>query len=950
MKPNPTNPPEELSKAYDPNPIEEKWSRFWMEKGFFKVDPGSNKNPFCIVMPPPNVTGNLHMGHALVNTLQDTLVRWKRMLGFETLWIPGVDHAGIATQTVVEKNLMANQKKRRKDLSREDFLKLVWDWKKSSEENILKQIRRLGCSCDFTYYAFTMDEKRNRAVKAIFYKLFHEGLIYRGDYLVNWDPVTQTALADDEVEYEEKQGFLYYIRYPLEEGSGFIPIATTRPETLLGDTAIAVSPKDERYKALIGKKALAPLTLRKIPILSDPFVDPTFGTGAVKITPAHDFNDYKLGISHNLPFINIMTPDGKINEIYPPFEGLTMEEAREAILEKLKQQNLLIQVEPHQNRVGISYRSKAVIEPYLSKQWFVKMEGFKTKLQALIEKKKVQLIPKNWESTYFYWIDNLRDWCISRQLWWGHQIPVYYHKKDPSKMVCEGPDGLPPEVQKNPEDWVQDEDVLDTWFSSALWPFSTLGWPEDTWELKKFYPNSVLVTGHDILFFWVARMLFMGEYALGTPPFPEVFLHGLIFGKSYFREDKQGGVTYIKDEERKSYDLGKALPSDVKVKWEKMSKTKGNIIDPLEIIETYGTDAMRMALCSSATGGRQIDLDRRKFEDFKNFTNKIWNGARFVFLNLEDLTLEDLKEGLNPSLYHLEDEWILSLLDTTSAQVHEHLNSYSFDKAATTAYDFFWKDFCAYYVELVKPILFGKAGSLEEKKNKQKILCVILCASIRLLHPMAPFITEELFSRLKQRFEGIFKIPDEPYMKVCMHALQSPCCAKAPYPKPIKALSKKAKEVEATFQFMGELVHALRNLRMQMQIPPATAIQVILNITPQHPRYEEVKKNLSILTSLIKIESISFSEKESAFASSTFVEDIRILIPLPLELKEKEHQRLIKEKEKLLEEVAKLKDKLKLPEFMQKAPQEVKRKLQNQLDTAELALKETLHKIQKLSA
>ncbi|MCB1119718.1 MAG: valine--tRNA ligase, partial [Chlamydiia bacterium] len=549
-----------------------------------------------------------HMGHALVSTLQDTLIRWRRMMGDEVLWVPGVDHAGISTQTVVERHLMKTVGKRRVEFKREEFLEHIWNWKEENHSRIANQLRQMGCSCDWERERFTMDDKSNRAVLAMFKKLYDQGLIYRGDYLVNWDPVTETALADDEVEYEERQSFLWHFKYPLEDGSGAVSIATTRPETLLGDTAIAVNPKDERYTALVGKTVLLPLMNRSIPIIADSYVDPEFGTGVVKITPAHDPNDYEMGLKHNLPFINILTPNAQINENGGPFVGLAREEARKKVVEAMKQEGFLEKVEPHTHRVGVSYRSKAVVEPYLSKQWFVKMEGFRPKLRALVENKEVEIIPESWQKTYFHWIDNLRDWCISRQLWWGHRIPIWYRKDNPEEMICWEGEGDPP----HPEEWVQDEDVLDTWFSSALWPFSTLGWPEKTPELDTFYPNAILVTGHDILFFWVARMLLMGQEAMGQPPFPHVFLHGLIFGKSYWRTNADGSITYASPEERRDFERGKPVPNDVSSRWEKMSKSKGNIIDPLEVSSEFGTDAMRMALAASATQAREIDLDLRR--------------------------------------------------------------------------------------------------------------------------------------------------------------------------------------------------------------------------------------------------------------------------------------------------------------------------------------------------
>jgi len=612
----------ELDSSYDPKKVEHAQLNLWEKIGCFKADPKSKKPGYCIVIPPPNVTGSLHMGHALVNTLQDVLIRYKRMSGYEALWVPGTDHAGIATQTVVEKNLIAKYGKRRNEWSRDEFLHHVWEWKKTSESRILSQLKSLGSSCDFSMLAFTMDETRSNAVKAVFKKLFDEGLIYRGDYLVNWDPVTQTALADDEVEYEEKNGFLYYIKYPLENSDEFITIATTRPETLLADTAVAVNPSDERFIHLKGQHALLPITGRKIPIVFDPMVEKDFGTGCVKITPAHDPNDYNCALRLHLKMINLMNPDGTLNENGAPYQGLSMQEARIAVVKKLEELGLLVKKEPHLHRVGISYRSKAVIEPYLSKQWFVKMDPFKTMLRKLVDEGKVKLIPQSYQNTYDHWINNLRDWCISRQLWWGHRIPIWYNKADRSIMLCEGIEGVPLEVKNNPSAWVQDDDVLDTWFSSALWPFSSLGWPDSDLYLKKFYPNSTLVTGHDILFFWVARMMAFGNHIMKEAPFPEVFLHGLIFGKSYFRQEKGGDVTYIMGDEKKGYDQGVALPKDVKFKWEKMSKSKGNVLDPLEIMDEFGTDAVRMALVTCASQARQIDLDQRRFEEYKNFAKE----------------------------------------------------------------------------------------------------------------------------------------------------------------------------------------------------------------------------------------------------------------------------------------------------------------------------------------
>jgi len=933
---------EELAKAYEPALVEEKSSRLWQELNLFRADPSSPKPAYCIVIPPPNVTGVLHMGHALVNTLQDILIRWKRMSGYEVLWVPGTDHAGIATQTVVERQLIAKTGKRRKEFQREEFLEHVWKWKEESGGLILQQLKRLGCSCDFSRLAFTMDEPRNRAVRTMFKKMYDDGLIYRGDYLVNWDPVTQTALADDEVEHEERSSFLWHFRYPLDDGSGFITIATTRPETMLGDTAVAVHPEDSRYKTLIGKKIRLPLSERLVPIIADPMVDVAFGSGAVKITPAHDPNDYALAGRHALPMINIMTPDGRINAEGGKFAGMPMEEARLAVVEEMKKLGLVEKIEPHHHRVGVSYRSKAVIEPFLSKQWFVRVSTFKDKLRSIVETKEVELIPPHWENTYFHWIDNLRDWCISRQLWWGHRIPIWYRRDNPEIMICSAGESVPPEIAGEPDKWVQDEDVLDTWFSSALWPFSTLGWPAETLDLHRFYPNSTLVTGHDILFFWVARMILMGTYALGKPPFPQVFLHGLIYGKSYWRYDKKGAVQYVQGDERLAYDLGKPVPPEIHMKWEKMSKSKGNVIDPLEIIASYGTDAMRMALAASATHARQIDLDRRRFEEFKNFANKVWNGARFVLMNIATLDSAALARGIRTDLLQLEDRWILSLLNRTIRDVTAHLDAYAFDRAALQAYDFFWKEFCAYYLELTKPILNGKAGTDDDRENKQKILLVILTAIIRLLHPMAPFITEELFQYLRTRFPSSIPAQNgDLYTADLLAALRASSCAVAPFPQ-VLCQADIQPAIEDRFAFIDTLVHAIRNIRAEMQIPPGTPVNVFVIGNAVDERFVLAQHSEGMIRALVRINTMSFvaQEPQTALASTAVIGHLRILIPLPQEMQEKERLRLLKEREKLAAQENQLRNQLANSDFIEKAPAALVDKLKLQSLEVERQLQE----------
>lgn len=967
MSKSPTSPESQVSQsssefppAYDPKVIDSKWYHFWEKNQLFSADPSSPKPKYSIVMPPPNVTGVLHMGHALVNTLQDILIRWKRMLGFETLWVPGTDHAGISTQTVVERHLMKTMGKKRVEFSREEFLKHVWKWKEESEAIILQQIKRLGCSCDWTRQRFTMDEGNNQAVRTIFKKLYDDQLIYLGDYLVNWDPVTQTAISDDEVEYEERSSFLWHFKYPFKDGSGFAVIATTRPETMLGDTAVAVSPNDERYSHLIGKLLHLPLVDREIPIIADHRVDPLFGTGMVKVTPAHDPNDYQMGLDANLPFINILTPDGKINENGKAFKGMTIEEARKAVVQAMKDRGFLEKVEPHIHRVGVSYRSKAVIEPYMSKQWFVRMGEFAKRLDAAVRTGQVAIIPKAWESVYYHWTNNLRDWCISRQLWWGHRIPIWHNKKDPNKMICYAGEGNPPEVEAAPDEWRQEDDVLDTWFSSALWPFSTLGWPDHTSELQAFYPNSVLVTGHDILFFWVARMICMGEYAMGKPPFPEVFLHGLIYGKSYWRNNPGGGITYVNDQERLEYDMGKAPPSEVQSRWEKMSKTKGNVIDPLEIIDQYGTDAMRMALCASATQAREIDLDRRKFEEFKNFANKIWNGARFIFMNLESdatgqlpaLSAKEFSKGLDESKFSLEDRWILSSLNHTIKKVQTHLESYLFDQSALEAYDFFWKEFCAYYLEIAKPILFGKVGKPEDRLNKQKLLVIVLSNALRLLHPMAPFITEELFQRLKNRLPEMEANENvDPYTRETVRALASQSCMVAPFPKVIRA-SDINLEIEQTFDLVDAVVYALRNIRGEMKLPPGTSTDVHIVGHASDTQFQMIQNNVNIISALVRTGTINCHQEEPkiGMCCTGLVNSMRIMVPIPEEWIEKEKARLNKEKDRLDKVVQKFRQQLSNPEFIEKAPEPLIEKQSGLLRQAEKELEEVTNKLKTIAS
>ena len=911
-----TQEKETLPKAYVSELLEQKWSKFWEDQGFFCSSPLSGKTPYSMIMPPPNVTGVLHMGHALVSSLQDILIRWKRMQGYEVLWVPGLDHAGISTQTVVEKDLMAKSGKRRIDFERKVFVERIWEWKERAETRIVDQLKKMGCSCDWTRKRFTMDAKANVAVRTLFKKLFDEGLIYRGDYLVNWDPVTETALADDEVEYEERNTSLWFFRYPLEHGKATLTVATTRPETLLGDVALAVSPQDPRYQKFVGKRAILPIVGRKLPILADPFVDPSFGTGVVKITPAHDLNDWEMGKRHHLPLINLLNPNGTLNENGGTWEGLSMEEARSRVVEEMEALGYLEKVQPHRHRVGLSYRSKAIIQPYLSKQWFLKMGPFKAKLIDAVKSGAVTMVPKQWESLYFHWIENLRDWCLSRQLWWGHRIPIWYHTS--GKVLCYAGEGEPPEIQKNRNEWSQDPDVLDTWFSSALWPFSSLGWPDATDEMQKFYPNSILVTGHDILFFWVARMIAMGEYALGKVPFPTVSLQGLIFGKSHWKETKEG-ITYVSHE--------KEGEEGIRSKWEKMSKSKGNVIDPIEIITAYGADAMRLALAASATQSSQIDLDRRRFLEFKNFINKIWNASRFVLMHLT-LSTEDLMEGLGPLAF--EDRWILSVLNKTVRAIEKHLEGYHFDRFAMDSYAFFWNHFCAYYVELAKPILFAQKGC---SKNTQRVLTLVLLTIVRLIHPIAPFITEEIFQRLQNQFPGLKTSHTDPHTNQGIQALLSPACAIAPYPKAI--LEAISPEVEATFTALDGIVHAIRNIRAEMQLPPSIRTDVIIE-----GETEWVEKHATFLTSLVRIQTLAFNPENisTTLSASALVQNLKITLPLPESFQEKEKKRLMKERAKLEERIVSLKKRLSDSSFVTRAPKDLVEQTEKQLQECEKQL------------
>ncbi|MFH1625434.1 MAG: valine--tRNA ligase, partial [Pseudomonadota bacterium] len=698
----------ELEKGYDPAKVEDKWSARWIENGYFEADANDSRKAFSIVIPPPNVTGSLHMGHALNNTLQDILVRFKRMDGFNVLWMPGTDHAGIATQNVVEREL-AQKGINRHSFGREKFIEEIWKWREEFGGIIINQLKKLGASCDWSRERFTMDEGLSKAVREVFVRLYQENMIYRSDYIINWCPRCQTALSDLEVEHEETKGYLYYLKYPLYNSKKSIVVATTRPETMLGDTAVAVNPSDERYKRLIGKEAILPVIGRRIPIVADEFVDKDFGTGAVKVTPAHDLNDFEIGLRHGLEVVTIMDAASRMNDNAGPYGGLDRFKCRKEIIEEFQKNGTLKKKEVYSHKIGHCYRCKTIIEPALSKQWFVKVKPLAEPAIEAVQDGRIRIIPKSWEKTYFEWMNNIKDWCISRQIWWGHRIPAWYCH-DCGEIIVSRED--PTHCSKCQSSNIrQDTDVLDTWFSSALWPFSTMGWPEHTKELEVFYPTSVLVTGFDILFFWVARMIMMGIKFMGDVPFHDVYIHALV-------RDIEG---------------------------KKMSKSKGNVIDPLVIIEKYGADAFRFTLAAFAAQGRDIKLSEERISGYRNFANKIWNASRFSVMNLEgyhqDLVDKDSIE------YSLCDRWVVSRLNRTIDQVNDALENYKFNEAAHFLYQFVWHEFCDWYIELMKPNL-SQTGDPRLRLSSQHVLLDVLNTVLRLLHPFMPFITEEIWHML----------------------------------------------------------------------------------------------------------------------------------------------------------------------------------------------------------
>ena len=878
----------DLEKKYNPERVEKKWYQYGLEKKLFHADENSGKKAFSIVIPPPNITGSLHMGHALNSTLQDILIRWKKMDGFNTLWQPGTDHAGIATQNVVERQLMQEGLKR-DALGREKFIKRVWQWKKESGSTITRQLMELGSACDWERERFTMDAGLSAAVREVFVTLYKEGLIYRKNYIINYCPRCNTALSDLEVEHQEIRGHLYHVGYPFLNGNGCLVIATTRPETMLGDTAVAVNPGDSRYEKIVGEKVMLPVIEREIPVIADKYVDMKFGTGALKITPAHDPNDFEIGLRHDLPQIKAMDNYGVMSKEAGKYEGMDRFECRKKLLDDLEQNNLLIKSEDYVHSIGHCYRCKTIIEPTISLQWFVRIKPLAEPAIRAVKEGKVKIIPKNWEKTYFDWMENIRDWCISRQIWWGHQIPAWYcvscsnilvEKDTPEKCdKCEG------------TDLIQETDVLDTWFSSALWPFSTLGWPNKTKELEVFYPTSVMVTGFDILFFWVARMIMMGIKFMGDVPFKHVYIHALV-------RDAEG---------------------------KKMSKSKGNIINPLEVMDRYGTDAFRFTLAAFAAHGRDIKLSEERIEGYRHFANKIWNASRFALMSIDtvDVLQKNNKSAPNFQL-SLADRWILSRMNLAVKNVRKSLEEYRFNDAAEAIYQFLWHELCDWYIEIVKPRLYGKEPG---KESAAEILMLTLGTSLRLLHPFMPFITEEIWERVKL----LRVLPSGDSGSILLE----------PYPLLNKEMTDLQAEEE--MKIVIDVVAAVRSLRGEMNIAPAKKIKLILKTGNKKIR-QIIREQRRWITQLAGLQNFEFQEKgdKPEKAAATVVNDVELFVLMDdLINLEDEKTRLQKEIKKIREELDFIEKKLSNHNFINKAPAEVVNKNKNR----QKDLKEKISKV-----
>ncbi|PJI09646.1 MULTISPECIES: valine--tRNA ligase [Clostridium] len=850
----------EMAKTYDPKEFEDRIYKWWEEKRFFTPKADDRKKTYTIMMPPPNITGKLHLGHALDCALQDFMIRTKRMQGFETLWLPGQDHASIATEVKVEKELLKKGLKK-KEMGREKFLEKVWDWTKEYRERIKNQQKKLGVSADFTRERFTMDEGLNKAVRTVFVKLYNEGLIYQGNRITNWCPKCQTALSDAEIEYKEDAGFFWHIKYPVEGTDDFLEIATTRPETMLGDTAVAVNPKDERYKKFVGKTLILPLVNRKIPVVQDDYVDMEFGTGAVKITPAHDPNDYEVGKRHNLEEIVMLNDDGTVRDGFGKYSGLDRYEARKVIVEDLKKEGYLVKIKEHVHNVGTHDRCGSIIEPMISKQWYVKMKSLAEPAIKAVRNGDTKFVPERFDKIYFNWMENIQDWCISRQLWWGHRIPVWYCKDCNAITVSvDTPHECSKCKSKNLE---QDKDVLDTWFSSALWPFSTLGWPDKTEDLKCFYPTNTLVTGYDIIFFWVARMVFSGIYNMGETPFKHVYIHGLV-------RDAEG---------------------------RKMSKSLGNGVDPLDVIDEYGADALRFMLITGNAPGNDIRYKVEKVEAARNFANKMWNASRFVLMNLDKDVMDKYKDSKD---YSLADKWILSRCNSLVGEITENIDKFELGIASQKVYDFMWNEFCDWYIELVKPVMYG--DDEKAKGTSYNVLYKVLTTGLQLLHPVMPYITEEIYQHLGGEYESI--------------AISKwPC-----YDEKLKN-----DESEKAMDYIIEAIKSIRNVRAEMNVPPSKKAKIMIFTDDENKRAFELGKNY--FEKLAYASEVSFLKTKNEApenAVSCVTKSAELFMPL-LDLidVDKEKERLNKEKDKLHSEIDRVNKKLSNKGFTAKAPEKV---------------------------
>ena len=879
-----------LSKTYDPKDFEKRLYDEWLDKGYFKSSPNPDKKPFCIVLPPPNITGQLHMGHALDHTLQDVLIRWKRMDGYEALWQPGTDHASIATEVKVCERIKEQEGKTKYELGREEFLNRAMDWRNEFGRKIVDQMKQLGDSCDWDRERFTMDEGCNEAVTEFFVKLYEKGQIYRGNRIINWCPDCKTTLSDAEVEHEEKAGNFYHIKYFLKDSDEFLEIATTRPETMLGDTGIAVNPEDERYAHLVGKTAILPLVGRELPIVADDYVDKDFGSGAVKMTPAHDPNDFGVGQRHNLEEINVMNEDGTMNELAGKYQGMDRYECRKQLMQDLEEAGYVIAIKDHPHSVGTCYRCHTVIEPRLSEQWFVKMDELAKPAIDILKSKELQFVPERYDKTYLQWLENIRDWCISRQLWWGHQIPAYYCQECGEVIVAKE---KPEACKCGCTDLKQDEDVLDTWFSSALWPFSTLGWPHNTEELEYYYPTNVLVTGYDIIFFWVVRMAFAGMFCMNEKPFDHVLIHGLV-------RDSQG---------------------------RKMSKSLGNGIDPLEVIDQYGADALRFMLVTGNSPGNDMRFYMERVEAARNFANKLWNASRFVFMNIDEEIMNGVtRESVEANLT-IADKWIISRANNVVKEVIDNMDKFDLGIAAQKIYDFAWSEYCDWYIEIVKPRLYG--DDVEAKKAALYTLTYVLETILKLLHPYMPFITEEIYTYLPT-VEGSIVIAQWPHYK---------------------EEDNMASE-EEMMELAMDGIRNIRNARAEMDVPPSKKAKVI--IVPAEGKKSAVEATKEYFVTLASASMVEIAETEENIpedAVSVVINGAKIFIPLDeLVDFEKEKERLTKEKAKLEGEIKRVNGKLSNQGFLAKAPESLVNEEKAKKEKFEEMMKSVLERLENIEA